>query len=260
MMSKVVLRSDDIESLKNLLALCPDTFSSIPVKFVKANGESFISIEAIDINGDIVFSGKVTVNDLTDIEDNTGLIIRLPLNKALINNVLNSNFEELTITKNKISAISPNKKLSISLLMINENDVFEFPYTSEELYELAVTENNVKESKFVVFDPDFKQLKELVDIVSVLSEFETLEFKEKNGMLIITGSDTVGNEFQYTFNTTIESGFTSKYDTNLIKILNKVLKSKDKDSVSMLVSDLLVGVTLRDDKSVITLAVTARRD
>ncbi len=259
-MSKVVLNPTDIENLKFLLTMCPDTFSSVPVKFIKEDGESYISVEAIDINGDTVFSGKTIVNDLTTLEDNSGLAVRLPLNRALINNVLNSSFEELTITKNRISAVSPNKKLNMALLAINESDIFEFPYTNKELYELAVTENDVKDSKFVIFDIEFDQLKEVIDMVSVLSELDILEFKEKNGKLIVVGSDVVGNEFQYTFDVDVDPGFSGKYDTNLIKILNKVLRYKGKDTVKILVSDLLVGVTLQDDISTVTIAVTARRD
>ena len=76
-MSKVILNPTDIENLKNLLTMCPDTFSSVPVKFIKEDGESYISIEAIDINGDTVFSGKTIVNDLTTLEDNSGLVVRL---------------------------------------------------------------------------------------------------------------------------------------------------------------------------------------
>jgi len=259
-MNKIVLKTDDIESLKNLITLCPDTFSSIPIKFIKENGESYVSVEAIDINGDTVFSGKITVNDLVSLEDNNGLVIRLPLNKALVNNIFNSKFEELIVTKNKISAVSSNKKLNMALLSISENDIFEFPYTNKELYELAMVENDVKDSKSVIFDIEFEQLKEIINMISALSELEILEFKEKNGKLIIVGNDVVGNEFQYTFDVDVDPGFSGKYDTNLIKILNKILRYKGKDTVNMLISDLLVGVTLYDDKSTITLAVTARRD
>ncbi len=259
-MNKIVLKTDDIESLKNLITLCPDTFSSIPIKFIKENGESYVSVEAIDINGDTVFSGKITVNDLVSLEDNNGLVIRLPLNKALVNNIFNSKFEELIVTKNKISAVSSNKKLNMALLSISENDIFEFPYTNKELYELAMVENDVKDSKSVIFDIEFEQLKEIINMISALSELEILEFKESNGKLVIVGNDVIGNEFQYTFDVHVDPGFSGKYDTNLIKILNKILRYKGKDTVNMLISDLLVGVTLYDDKSTITLAVTARRD
>jgi len=259
-MSKVVLKPSDVESLKYLLALCPDTFSSVPVKFVKKDGESAVAIEAIDINGDTVFSGKVVVSDFEDIEDNSGLVVRLPLNKALINSVLNSSFEELTVTKNKISAKGPSKKLDMALLMISEGDVFEFPYTSEELYELAKSENDIRDSKFTVFSPELSQLKELVDMVSVLSDLDALEFREKSGKLTALGKDVLGNEFQYTFDVEVDPGFSGKYDTNLVKVLNKITKCRSDSSLSMLVSDLLIGVTLKDDKSVVTLAVTARRD
>jgi len=261
MTEKIILNSDGIKSLKNLLSLCPDTFSSVPVKFIKEDGVSFISIEVIDINGDIVFSGKTLIDDIADIEDNSGLIIRLPLNRGLINNIL-SNFEELIITKNKITAKSPNKKLTMSLFLIDENDIFEFPHTNTGLYELAVTENSAENSKFVAFDPDLEQIKELLDTISFFSDLELIEFKEKNNKLIITSGDIIGNEFEFRFDVDVEPGFTCKFDTNLVKVLSKVIKYKNDDSygINFLISDLLFGITLENDKSLVTLAVTARRD
>ncbi len=49
---------------------------------------------------------------------------------------------------------------------------------------------------------------------------------------------------------------------NLVKVLNKVIKYKNDDSykINFLISDLLFGITLENDKSLVTLAVTARRD
>jgi hypothetical protein len=93
-----------------------------------------------------------------------------------------------------------------------------------------------------------------------LSDLDALEFREKSGKLTALGKDVLGNEFQYTFGVEVDPGFSGKYDTNLVKVLNKITKCRSDSSLSMLVSDLLIGVTLKDDKSVVTLAVTARRD
>lgn len=259
----ITLNEEGIKSLKNLVLFCPGTFSSVPVKFFKdEDGISYVSIEAIDINGDVVFSGRSKINDI-ELEENTGMIILLPLNKTLTNIILNSDFTTLEVSKSKIVASSPNKRITLSLFSVSEDDIMEFPYTGLELYQLAKDDNGIEDSNYVLFEPDLDEFKELINTISSFVNITSITFKSRNGKLFVKSKDMLGNKIEYTFdNVPVDGQLNCTYSIELIKHLNKVMKLKDNEKVEMLISDLIIALTVKDEEenSIITIAITAIRE
>jgi len=255
---KITLKSESIAKVNKFLSLCPDTFSYVPLKlYVDDANNSYVSIETVDINGDIVFSGRVLVEQL-ELQPGTGMVVRLPLNKTIISTIFGSNFDLIEISKNKINAKSKNKNISIAMYQMSEDDILEFPYTNIELFNLAVEENRLENINFVNFDIDSNEIKDFLDCVSVLSSPESIDIISENSRLKVTCSDYSGNELEYTFDKPSNCDFIAKYDMNLIKVLNKIYRFKEY-TINMLISNLLAAFTLKDEDSTITIAVTAQR-
>lgn len=256
---KINLKSEGISQVNKLLSICPDTFSFVPLKFYKDSaGDSFASIETVDINGDIVFSGRVCIAEQFDFQPESGMVVRVPMNRTVINTIFGSNFDSLEISKNKINAKTGKKKLTIAMYQMNDDDILEFPYTNTELFNMAVEENKLGSIEYCNFDIDVKEIKEFLDCVDVLSSPEFLIFSAEDSKLSAGCTDYSGNEFEYEFDQVINSDFLAKYDMNLVKVMSKLSKFKEY-STNMLVSSLLTAFTMKDDNSLITIAVTAQK-
>lgn len=73
----------------------------------------------------------------------------------------------------------------------------------------------------------------------------------------------LGNKIEYTFdNVPVDGQLNCTYSIELIKHLNKVMKLKDNEKVEMLISDLIIALTVKDEEenSIITIAITAIRE
>jgi hypothetical protein len=256
---KITLKSESIAKINKILSLCPDTFSFVPLKlYVDDANNSYASIETVDINGDIVFSGRVSIEQL-EMQPGTGMVVRLPLNKTIISTIFGSNFDSIEISKNQIKAKTKNKKLSIAMYQISEDDVLEFPYTNVELFNLAVEENKLGVVEYTQFDISNNEIKDFLDCIDVLSSPEFINITSEDSKLKVTCDDYSGNEFEYVFDKPSNCEYIVKYDMNLIKVMNKICKFKDYN-INMLISTLLAAFTLKDEDSTITIAVTAQRN
>jgi hypothetical protein len=256
---KITLKTESISKINKILSLCPDTFSFVPLKlYVDDSGVSYASIETVDINGDIVFSGRVSIEPL-ELQPGTGMVVRLPMNKTIISTIFGSNFDSIEISKNKINAKTKNKKLSIAMYQMSEDDILEFPYTNVELFNLAVEENKLGIVEFSEFDINSNEIKDFLDCIDVLSSPEFINFTSEDNLLKVTCDDYSGNEFEYVFDKPSDCDFFVKYDMNLVKVMNKIYRFKDY-SINMLMSSLLAAFTLKDDDSTITIAVTAQKN
>lgn len=256
---KITLKSESIAKINKILSLCPDTFSFVPLKlYVDDSNNSYASIETVDINGDIVFSGRVSIEQL-ELQPGTGMVVRLPLNKTIVSTIFGSNFDSIEISKNKINAKTKNKKLSIAMYQMSEDDILEFPYTNVELFNLAVEENKLGIVEFTEFDINGNEIKDFLDCVDVLSSPEFINITSEDSKLKVTCDDYSGNEFEYVFDKLSDCDYTVKYDMNLIKVMSKIYRFKEY-TINMLMSNLLAAFTLKDEDSTITIAVTAQKN
>jgi hypothetical protein len=257
---KIVIEKDSIAKINMLLNLCPDTFPFVPLKFYIDfdNGNSYASIETVDINGDVIFSGRVTIDPL-ELQPGTGMVVRLPMNKTIINTIFGSAFDKLEISKNKINAKAKNKNISVAMYQLSEDDILEFPYDNISIFNLAVQENKLGTVEYCKFEVEPKELRDLLDCIDILSSPEFVIFSaDSGGKLSVGCDDHSGNEVEYEFETISNSDFLAKYDMNLVKIMNKVSRTKD-FKVDVLISNILAAFTLEKDDSQITIAVTAQK-
>lgn len=253
----ITLTTNNIDSIGKLLSFCPDSFNQVPLKLFKTQDGSFASIETIDINGDIVFSGKVELEDI-DLDIDTGMIIRLPINKTITNVIFNGKFESMKINKSKILVQTENRKLSIALYQMVDEDVMEFPYDGIELLDLAKENNNLDSYSYVRVSYNPELDKEYLDCTDMLNSPTFFNFSGITDKLICKSEDDAGNDFEFVFNGTLfGSKFDVKYDSKFNSILNKLLRSKYE--FDMIVSDIMAVFTVRIGDSIITTALTAQR-
>lgn len=253
----ITLTTNNIDSIGKLLSFCPDSFNQVPLKLFKTQEGSFASIETIDINGDIVFSGKVSLEDI-DLDIDTGMVIRLPINKTITNVIFGSKFESMMINKSKILVKTENRKLSIALYQMVDEEVLEFPYEGIELLELAKENNNLDSYSYINVSYNQNLFKEYLDCVDTLNSPLFFNFSGITDKLICKSEDNAGNDFEFIFNgSLVGNNFDVKYDSKLNSILNKLLRSKYE--FDMIISDIMAVFTVRIEDSIITIALTAQR-
>lgn len=258
---KITFNSDTIRKIKNLLVLCPSNFSFVPFKIYKdENGKSFISIETISINGDLVFSGIITVDDIPELENETGIVIRLPLTKAVVNTIFGGSFNTIEITKQKIIAFQDKKKIEFSLYKIEEDELTEFPHDGLAIFDLVKQMNDVTDTPCIIHNLSVENIKEIISGFSLINEANSIEIKGINEGLKFLIEDFSGNMFDFIIETEEKASFTSKFDINFIKLLGSVLRHKEIFVTEMLFSSLIYTVTFRNDDIVATVATTALKD
>lgn len=259
-MKNLVLKKHDIAVVKDLLSLCPDSFSFVPLRLYKNEEGSFVSIETVDLTGSVIFSGNVFIDDL-DLEMNTCLVVRLPLNKNVVNTIFGSDFDEIKINKNRILAQNDQIKLTFSLFNISDSDVLEFPSNNEDLYKTVREENNLseKDDNYHSFIVNTDYLKNLTNYISLLSNLETITFFSKNGELMVSGEDYSLNKFEFRFETKDVPEFMSVYDISIVNIINKIIKFKDEHTyVNILVSNIMIAFMIYRDGIETTIAMAAK--
>lgn len=259
---KIVL-GNSIGAVNTLLNMCPNSFSYVPLKFYKDDdGTNYASIETIDVNGDVVFSGKVQIDE-TGLEAGSGMVVKLPLNRTVINTIFGGKFTNVVIEKTHILASTESKKLSFALFQMNNNDVLEFPTNNKELLQMAVESNNLKSCSFAEISLNKETIKDFIDCANIISNIETLSVEVVGQNINVTGIDNAGgNSFEYTFspvNIEADKDFTCKFDYNLIDVLSKVSKIANDNEVSCIFSEILAIFYIKNDNLEVSLAVTAQR-
>lgn len=257
---KISFNKNTIQKIKNLLKLCPTNFSFIPFKIYKEDGNSFISIETISINGDLVFSGIISVDDISELDDNTGLIIRLPLTKAVINTIFGGSFDTVEITKQKISALQDKKKIEFSLYKIEEDELTEFPHDGISIFNLVKKMNNLEDSPYIQYNLTNENIKEIISGFSLISEANSIDIKGDKAGLNFNIEDFSGNKFEFIIETNEDIKFNSKYDINFIKLLGNTLRHKEIFETEMIFSSLIYSVTFKNEDTVATVATTALKE
>ena len=259
---KISLNKENVQKIKQLLILCPSNFSFIPLKLYKdAEGNEFVSVETISINGDIVFSGRVSISDsLTDLEAGTGMIVRLPLTKPVVHTIFGGNFETVEISKTKIYAKDSRKKLDIALYKLEDGEQTEFPFESKELFELVKEMNHVEELPFISLDLEAIDLKDIISGFAIINDATNIEVKNNKKGLNFKVEDFSGNSFNYSLNTDVSDEFDCKFDTNFIKLLGTAFRNKELYSTEFLFSPLIFSTTLKNNDLIVTIATTAIKE
>ncbi len=257
----IVFNANQISHVKKLISLCPSVFSFVPLKIYKdESGQSFVSIETISINGDVVFSGNIKVEDVSELEAGTGMVVRLPLSKPVINNIFGSKFESIEISKTKIVGKDKRKKLSIALYKMEEDEITEFPFDSESLFTLVKEMNNIDSCPYTVQALDEDDMKDIMSGFNVINDATSVDITAKNKKIKFKVEDFAGNDFEYNVETDDDEEFSAKFDGNFIKILGTAYKNKDSHEISMLFSSLIFSLTVKDDVMSAAIATTALKD
>lgn len=259
---KIILNQIDIMKIKNLIALCPDTFTYVPLKLYKdENGSSFASISMLSLNGDIVFSGKTQIEDL-DFEPLTGMMIRLPISKSIVSNIFSEKFDRVEIDKTKILVKDKKKKLSLALFELDENEITDFPFTNLDIIDLVNEKNNVnidnEAINYVTLDSEI--IKDFNSCFNILSNPENVMVLSIDNEVKFKSEDYTGNCFEYTLvGKSGNSSFESKYDMNLIKVLISLSKFKNY-SFDVIFNPLITAITIENEELLVTIAVTALKE
>jgi len=256
----ITLKNEDIKRVYDLIEMCPDMFKHVPLKFYKdSDGNSFASVETVNINCDIIFSGVTVVNELI-LEPGTGTVVKLPLNKTVLNSFFKQTDSVINLSKQHIELKDKKKHLKISLFRINEEDILEFPYTGKEIFDIIRKDNNQENSNFVEVELDKNDISDFLCCVDVLSEVNIFTVSVKNESIDIESSDSFGNSFKYVFDVSTGQEFKVKFDSSLVKLFSKVSKYYADYSVKILISELMIAFTLEREGSTVVLALTAQKE
>lgn len=259
---KIKLNNNNIRTVKSLLSLCPSVFSFVPLKFFKDElGNCFTTIETISINGDLVFSGIATLDeDLSELENNTGLVVRLPMTKAVISNIFGSDFSNIEISKAKIIAKDINKKIELALYKMENDEVMTFPFNSDDLFKLVMKMNKIENCPFINVNMTDDDIKDIIGGFSMINDATSIEIKHKNKNLNFKVEDFSGNIFNYNISSDKDEEFEGKFDDNFIKLINTVNRNNAEFESEMLYSSLIFSTTLKNESITATLATTALKD
>lgn len=265
----LTISNSNIIKLKSFFTLLPDTFAHIPLKLGKdENGNCFAKVDATDINGDVSFFGRVELDDIPELQSNTMMVVRLQTNKAVLGVLFSPEHDSIQISKTRVLVETKKKKLSIQLYQMVDRDIYDLPESNVDMYD-AVVENNpsVKDEGWLIVDIDREEMKDFVDSSNILSpnKNEDLRFdiKIKKDKLAIYSEDYIQNNFEYLFSPTLNKkiNISTKYDYNLIDIMNKIIRTKD-FHISTLISNPVISFTLNsiEEGTTATISVPAQRD
>lgn len=265
----ITITNTNINRLKKLFSIIPDTFSHVPLKIGKdENGNCFARIDSTDINGDVSFYGNVELDDIKELEPSSMMIIRLQTNRAVLSTLFNSVYDSIQINKTRILVQTKNKKMSIQLYQLLEKDIYELPETNVDMYEAVISNNiGLKNDGFFILDLDKDEMKDFIDSSNILTpnKTEDLRFniKTNKDRLVVYSEDYIKNNFEYTFTPILADKIKidTKYDYNLVDVMSKILKFKDYD-ISTLISNPVVSFTITSEKEGITstISVPAQKD
>lgn len=261
----IILSNENVEKFKKLITFIPDSFGNVPLKILKTeDGICKASIETLDAGGNIAFSGNIILDNISELENGTMMVIRFPINKSVLNTIFNNNYDTIEINKTRILGKSKNKKLSVTMYQLQEKDIIELPDTNIEMFNLVTVNNSdIDSENYFTFNFSSEAIREFLDCINVLSpsDQDDLRFNfisDKNGNIIINAEDFLKNSFEYNLEQKCNN-INAKYDNTLIKVLNKLNRFKDFD-INMLISNPIIAFSLFDDELKITIGVPAQKD
>jgi molybdopterin-binding protein len=254
------LTSNSISSINTLINMCPNTFTFVPLKIYKdENGNSFASIETMDVDASVIFSGKVKLDSIEELDVNTGIVIRLPVSKAITSIMFNSAFNNLDVSKTRIIAKGENKKITVALYEIDETNLLEFPYTNIELFKMAMKQNKLELPVYEQFAISIKDIQEIRDCLEILTSPTDMYFISNGKNIQVSCSDNSGNNIEYKLDTESNSRFTAKFDISIKNIMTSLIKYKDFD-IDLLLCESLAAITIKNDNVVATIGIPAAKD
>ncbi len=260
-MQSINLTNTNVAKISTLLNLCPDTFIYAPFKIFKdEDGKSFASIETTDVNNSIVFSGRVAIDSIDELNPGEGTVIRLPLNNSVINTVFNPAFETVNIGSNRIVAKNDNKKITVALYEVIDDSIIDLPYTNNEIFELTTECKNLGKVEYEQFDLTAEEIKNILDCLNILVKPENMMFNCNGKNVIVSSGDYSGNDVEYKLNKEISHKFASKFNMiMMLKILPKLSKCKDFD-INMLICKYLAAITIKNDDVLATIGIPVAQD
>lgn len=255
----IELGKESIAKIRKLLELCPEGyFKAVPFKLVNSSEEGkYASIETISPTGDLIFSAKVDIDELSIPEDSF-LAIRLPLNKVIKDFIFaEGKFDTVTISKTTIIATNANSEIVNMLFTLDKKDIHSFLFDIDDMYKNLLVEYNVEEADNIRFDaPDVDKLRELKNCISALLEYKTVYIHVDNGDCIdIQIKDYNDNKIKYSLEvngmldicdeTNADKTLDVLYDDKFIYMLNSLVSNinylKDVEGGANIQSDVIVS-------------------
>lgn len=276
--SFVELSKENVQRISNLLDVCPVSyFKAVPLKIVNSEDEGmYASIETVTPTGDMIFSAKVTLDDL-DIEINKFMAIRLSINKATRDFIFGGKFDKVTVYKNRIVASNANSEIVTMLFNLDKKDIHSFVFDANEMYTNLLEEYGLAETDNIRFSaPNVDSLKELKNCISTLIEYKLVNLKATDSNSIdISISDYNDNKIRYTM--ALEKGlltmtsdneeFEAEYDDKFIDMLNNIVANAQsfaandiKYDTEIIVSNILAVFSVHtNDISAVTVVTSKER-
>lgn len=276
--SFVELSKENVQRISNLLDVCPVSyFKAVPLKIVNSEDEGmYASIETVTPTGDMIFSAKVTLDDL-DIEINKFMAIRLSINKATRDFIFGGKFDKVTVYKNRIVASNANSEIVTMLFNLDKKDIHSFVFDANEMYTNLLEEYGLAETDNIRFSaPNVDSLKELKNCISTLIEYKLVNLKATDSNSIdISISDYNDNKIRYTM--ALEKGlltmtsdneeFEAEYDDKFVDMLNNIVANAQsfaandiKYDTEIIVSNILAVFSVHtNDISAVTVVTSKER-
>lgn len=276
--SFVELSKENVQRISNLLDVCPVSyFKAVPLKIVNSEDEGmYASIETVTPTGDMIFSAKVTLDDL-DIEINKFMAIRLSINKATRDFIFGGKFDKVTVYKNRIVASNANSEIVTMLFNLDKKDIHSFVFDANEMYTNLLEEYGLAETDNIRFSaPNVDNLKELKNCISTLIEYKLVNLKATDSNSIdISISDYNDNKIRYTM--ALEKGlltmtsdneeFEAEYDDKFVDMLNNIVANAQsfaandiKYDTEIIVSNILAVFSVHtNDISAVTVVTSKER-
>lgn len=276
--SFVELSKENVQRISNLLDVCPVSyFKAVPLKIVNSEDEGmYASIETVTPTGDMIFSAKVTLDDL-DIEINKFMAIRLSINKATRDFIFGGKFDKVIVYKNRIVASNANSEIVTMLFNLDKKDIHSFVFDANEMYTNLLEEYGLAETDNIRFSaPNVDNLKELKNCISTLIEYKLVNLKATDSNSIdISISDYNDNKIRYTM--ALEKGlltmtsdneeFEAEYDDKFVDMLNNIVANAQsfaandiKYDTEIIVSNILAVFSVHtNDISAVTVVTSKER-
>ena len=265
--NSITINKNDITKISTLVNMCPETFVYVPLKITKDdNGDSYASIQTLDVNASVVFGGKIKLDGIKEMSPGEQMVIRLPLFKQITNTIFNGDFDKLTVNSQKIIAEDDNRQLSILLYESGSeeaNTSMVIPFTSEELLATMLDTLGLDSIDKTTLKFDAVKVKSMLDCMSILMNPETITFTADSGHFVMSSEDIVKNSVRYSLSDGIEDNFVSRFviasdkvPISITKVMQRLIRYKDYD-IDMLFCELLAAFTITGEDITVTIGIPA---
>ena len=262
----IILNEENISRINTLLNICPESFSYAPLKIHHDDdGSQIASIQMSDINASVIYGAKTKLEPIEKFADDDELEVKLSMSRNTVNALFNSNFTYLDLSKSKIVGKGDNRKISIALYEVINENVFvkkPIPFNNVDILPTTLGAQKAAEVPQILAEIDNNEIRDMLDCMSVLNNPEAVIFTSNGNEVIVTSEDLAKNSIEYKLNM---SGpiFSSKYiiasdkvPTSIIKIFRKIMKY-DTYKTTILLSELMTAFTITGDNFVATIGIPA---